>query len=147
LLLRTSDDDGASSRTGAGAAVGERPGETEEQRRGRGIATGRRGGAFSVANPQGPDSDRDPPIQGDPVPGVDVSIEQNPGRIIISSIQTNSSGYFQFSNVPAGSYVLRGPSGPGRKLTLAANGSVSGSARRTGIFLGASARGAPPAAR
>jgi hypothetical protein len=43
-------------------------------------------------------------IQGDPLPGIDVSMEQNPGGIIISQTQTNGNGNLQFNSIPAGSY-------------------------------------------
>ena len=44
--------------------------------------------------------------QGDPIPGVDVSIEQSPGGIIISQTQTNSNGYYVFTSIPIGTYKI-----------------------------------------
>lgn len=43
---------------------------------------------------------------GDPIPGVDVSLEQNPGGIIIANTQTSSNGNYQFSNVSDGNYTV-----------------------------------------
>ncbi|MES2836861.1 MAG: SMP-30/gluconolactonase/LRE family protein [Bacteroidota bacterium] len=43
---------------------------------------------------------------GDPIPGVDVSLEQNPGGIIIANTQTGSNGNYQFSNVSDGNYTV-----------------------------------------
>ncbi|MCA1810989.1 MAG: carboxypeptidase-like regulatory domain-containing protein, partial [Halobacteriales archaeon] len=51
-------------------------------------------------------------VQGDPVPGVDVSIEQNPGGIIIAMTQTNGTGYYSFTGLPPGTYRLRIGSAP-----------------------------------
>lgn len=51
-------------------------------------------------------------LVGDPIPGVDVSLEQNPGGIIIavtptSSLTGASLGTYMFSNVPSGSYDVK----------------------------------------
>jgi hypothetical protein len=48
-------------------------------------------------------------IQGDPLPGIDVSMEQNPGGIIIATTTTNGTGEFLFASVVPGNYriVLR----------------------------------------
>lgn len=42
---------------------------------------------------------------GDPVPGVDVSLEQIPGGTV-RTVQTDSKGAFVFDNLPMGKYVL-----------------------------------------
>ena len=55
-----------------------------------------------------------PPLPGDPVPGVDVSIEQSPSGVIVSSTQTNSSGFFEFKNLPPGKYKLKYGALPGQ---------------------------------
>lgn len=47
------------------------------------------------------------PIQGDPVPGVDVSMEQNPGGKIIGTTQTDSHGIARFANIAPGQYVMK----------------------------------------
>ena len=39
-------------------------------------------------------------VQGDPIPGVDVSIEQSPGGIIIATTRTDNNGKFAFKNIP-----------------------------------------------
>ena len=39
-------------------------------------------------------------VQGDPIPGVDVSIEQSPGGIIIATTRTDGNGKFVFKNIP-----------------------------------------------
>lgn len=46
------------------------------------------------------------PIQGDPIPGVDVSIEQSPGGIIIAQTQTDSEGNWKMSSAKSGTYLL-----------------------------------------
>lgn len=45
------------------------------------------------------------PVQGDPVPGVDVSIEQSPGGLIATGGSTNANGTLQM-NVAPGEYLL-----------------------------------------
>ena len=45
-------------------------------------------------------------IQGDPVPGVDVSIEQIPGGIVIASTRTNNSGEFFLRSIRTGKIQL-----------------------------------------
>lgn len=97
--------------------------------------------AMAPAQP-GPDLEQDPPVQGDPIPGVDVSIEQSPGGIIIAVQQTNTAGTYRFSGLAPGTYVLRAGPAPGRKVTVR-NGTVSGLVASTGIF--ATAAGAGPA--
>lgn len=51
-------------------------------------------------------------LMGDPIPGVDVSLEQNPGGIIISVTQTSTItgtalGTYIFSNVPSGTFDVK----------------------------------------
>ncbi|MES2837613.1 MAG: T9SS type A sorting domain-containing protein [Bacteroidota bacterium] len=43
---------------------------------------------------------------GDPIPGIDVSLEQNPGSIMVAQTSTDASGKFNFADVPAGNYSL-----------------------------------------
>jgi hypothetical protein len=43
---------------------------------------------------------------GDPIPGVDVSLEQNPGGIMVAQTTTDIDGKYQFNNVPAGNFSL-----------------------------------------
>lgn len=40
-------------------------------------------------------------VPGDPIPGVDITLEQNPGGIISSTV-TDAAGEYQFESVPAG---------------------------------------------
>lgn len=55
------------------------------------------------------------PIQGDPIPGVDVSIEQSPGGIIATVGSTGANGILQM-NVAPGEYLLTvDPFAPGAK--------------------------------
>ena len=56
-----------------------------------------------------------PPVQGDPVPGVDVSIEQSPGGIMANEGSTGANGILQM-NVGPGEYLLMvNPFGPTSK--------------------------------
>jgi hypothetical protein len=55
---------------------------------------------------------------GDPLPGIDVSMEQNPGGIIIATGTTNGSGDYVFTNMPEGNYTLRVKSGPDKGKIL-----------------------------
>ena len=41
-------------------------------------------------------------VQGDPIPGVDVSLEQNPGSVMLAQTTTDVNGAYQFNNVPVG---------------------------------------------
>jgi hypothetical protein len=56
--------------------------------------------------------DPPPPIQGDPLPGIDVSMEQHPTGIIIATSTTNSAGQLVFNPAQTGTYLLRYKSGP-----------------------------------
>jgi hypothetical protein len=47
------------------------------------------------------------PVEGDPIPGVDVSIEQSPGGIIIATRKTNSLGIAKFCDLEPGKYVVK----------------------------------------
>ena len=47
------------------------------------------------------------PVQGDPIPGVGVSVEQSPGGIKIGQGTTNAKGIAEFKDVPAGRIVVR----------------------------------------
>lgn len=40
-------------------------------------------------------------VQGDPIPGVDVSLEQNPGSVMLTTTTTNQNGNYAFYNLPA----------------------------------------------
>jgi hypothetical protein len=44
--------------------------------------------------------------QGDPLPGVDISIEQSPGGKVIARARTGVDGTYAFENVPAGTYRI-----------------------------------------
>jgi hypothetical protein len=46
-----------------------------------------------------------PPVQGDPIPGIEVSIEQSPGGIIATQGSTGANGTLQM-NVGPGEYLL-----------------------------------------
>jgi hypothetical protein len=46
------------------------------------------------------------PVQGDPIPGIDVSIEQSPGGIIATR-KTDSHGKAKFCDIAPGNYVIR----------------------------------------
>lgn len=45
-------------------------------------------------------------LVGDPIPGVDVSLEQNPGGIMVAQTTTGINGTYTFTNVPAGDFTL-----------------------------------------
>jgi len=45
------------------------------------------------------------PVQGDPIPGVDVSIEQSPGGILVNNTETDSHGISKMNANP-GEYIL-----------------------------------------
>ncbi|MES2836161.1 MAG: carboxypeptidase regulatory-like domain-containing protein [Bacteroidota bacterium] len=45
-------------------------------------------------------------VVGDPIPGVDVSLEQNPGGIMVAQTTTDNDGKYEFANVPTGSFTL-----------------------------------------
>lgn len=83
---------------------------------------------------RGPPLVKEAGIQGDPIPGVDVSIEQSPGGIIIATTQTNTSGSYQFTGLAPGTYKVR--SG-GRQADLVVGpqdgGRASGTVRSSGI--------------
>lgn len=81
---------------------------------------------------------RDPGLQGDPVPGVDVSIEQSPGGIIIAQTQTDGTGYYRFDGLPPGNYVVKS-GGRSVQVSTAAAGPVGGHATSAGL----AARDAP----
>lgn len=44
--------------------------------------------------------------EGDPIPGIDVSLEQKPGGIIKGQTQTDSLGYYRFTGVETGNYTI-----------------------------------------
>jgi hypothetical protein len=45
-------------------------------------------------------------LPGDPVPGIDVSLEQIPGRLV-TNVTTNKYGRFTFDNLKPGNYLLK----------------------------------------
>lgn len=45
-------------------------------------------------------------IQGDPIPGVDVSYEQSPGGIIIATGTTDGTGSVSFKSITPGTYIF-----------------------------------------
>jgi len=47
------------------------------------------------------------PVQGDPIPGVDVSIEQSPGGVIVGTTQTDTNGVAKFTDIAPGKYLLK----------------------------------------
>src|SRR5260221_11084204 len=59
-----------------------------------------------AANPCGAAATAVSPVQGDPIPGVDVSIEQSPGGIIIVQTQTDSEGTWKMNSAKPGTYLL-----------------------------------------
>src|SRR5260221_10137167 len=60
-----------------------------------------------AANPFGSTRTIPTPTQGDPIPGVDVSIEQSPGGAIIASTQSKLDGTATFTGIAPGKYVVR----------------------------------------
>ena len=46
-------------------------------------------------------------VTGDPIPGIDVSIEQSPGGIIIAQSQTDQNGVVKGGVLAPGTYVVR----------------------------------------
>lgn len=63
--------------------------------------------AFSIALGIGYMTFAMAPVPGDPVPGVDVSIEQSPSGVILAQTQTNSNGFFEFRNLQPGKYRIK----------------------------------------
>lgn len=64
---------------------------------------------------------------GDPIPGIPIGLEGDPGSIKVSSTTTDANGAFHFSKVPAGKYKLIFPDGqPARSITVGAKGSITG---------------------
>lgn len=47
------------------------------------------------------------PTQGDPLPGIDISIEQSPSGQKIGQGKTNAKGIAEFKDVPAGKIFVR----------------------------------------
>ncbi len=45
-------------------------------------------------------------LDGDPVPGLDVNLEQHPGSIMVSQTTTGADGSYHFTNVAPGSYQI-----------------------------------------
>lgn len=43
---------------------------------------------------------------GDPIPGLDISLEQVPGGIIADHTQTDGNGYYEFTELPDGDYEI-----------------------------------------
>lgn len=76
--------------------------------------------ATFVAMTVGYIADTASPIPGDPVPGVDVSIEQSPSGIIIAQTSTNSNGIFEVGNLPPGKYKITWRRLPGQTATTSA---------------------------
>jgi hypothetical protein len=73
-----------------------------------------------------------PALAGDPVPGIDVSLEQIPGGVTRTT-KTDSTGRYVFDRLPPGTYVLRlGPlnrPAPGAKAAENHNSSRSNPSR------------------
>ncbi len=69
---------------------------------------------------------------GDPVPGLDVNLEQHPGGIIVSHTTTGSLGGYTFANVPPGTYDIFVDI-PGLGMTSAYTRTVSGSSTYTNL--------------
>jgi len=43
---------------------------------------------------------------GDPIPDIDITVEQSPGGTTMATATTNIGGYFTIENLPAGSYTI-----------------------------------------
>lgn len=43
---------------------------------------------------------------GDPIPGRDIVLEEDPGNSIVTHVETDTNGYYEFVNVPAGCYKI-----------------------------------------
>ena len=43
---------------------------------------------------------------GDPIPDIDITVEQSPGGSVMTATTTDTAGYFTIHNLPAGSYTL-----------------------------------------
>lgn len=46
-------------------------------------------------------------LVGDPIPGVDISLEQNPGGIMVAQTQSDANGLYSFTNLPLDDYRVR----------------------------------------
>lgn len=45
-------------------------------------------------------------VQGDPIPNRDIVLEEDPGNSIVTHVETDTNGYYEFVNVPAGCYKI-----------------------------------------
>lgn len=59
------------------------------------------------ANPSGSAKTISLSKPGDPVPGVDVSVERSPSGLIVATAQTDSNGIAKFTNIAPGKYVVK----------------------------------------
>lgn len=62
---------------------------------------------------------------GDPIPGVPIGLEGDPGSVKVSS-KTDGKGAFDFSNLPEGKYKLKLPGLPDQSVIVGREGKVGG---------------------
>ena len=89
---------------------------------------GAAGGLISYATalpPKGGDKEL-PGLAGEPIPGVDVKLGKNPGRSIVASSKTDSTGAFHFDKLPAGNYELKVYGLPDQLITVGGDGIAGG---------------------
>ena len=81
--------------------------------------------AFAASNNYNSSKSNTAGITGDPIPGVDVSIEQTPSGISKKQT-TRKDGSYSFKGLPPGNYLLHIHGKPDQKVTVGAAGTYSG---------------------
>lgn len=69
---------------------------------------------------------------GDPLPGVDISLEQNPGSNLKAVTTTDANGQYSFANVPVGNYAVI-VNAPGNNLSGTHTVNITGAETVTNV--------------
>lgn len=90
------------------------------------------GGRFRGSAPPPPkDGDGTPlGLSGDPIPGRDIVLEEDPAGIKVSA-KTDSTGAFHFDKLPTGNYTLKLNGQPDQSLTVGIDGIAGGKVMRS----------------